>query len=68
MFTGFSKYSNQIKLVKYEKNTSMGPKNFQTWQSGRFKTDEQLSPLAQLQTPTGFNVINFGTNSHLNLP
>jgi hypothetical protein len=46
----------------------MGPKNFQTWQSGRFKTDEQLSPLAQLQTPTGFNVINFGTNSHLNLP
>jgi hypothetical protein len=33
-----------------------------------FEHDEQLSPLAQLQILNISHVINFGTDSHLNLP
>jgi hypothetical protein len=33
----------------------------------RFEQNEHLSPMAQLQIPTGSHVINFGTNSNLNL-
>jgi hypothetical protein len=32
-----------------------------------FEHDEQLSPLAQLQIPIAYQVINFGTDSNLNL-
>jgi hypothetical protein len=45
-----------------------GVKKIQILQRGRYETIEQLSPLSQLQMPTVFQVINFGTNSNLNLP
>jgi hypothetical protein len=40
--------------------------NFLHWDSWKHK--EQLSFLAQLQIPSGFQVTNFGTNSNLNFP
>jgi hypothetical protein len=43
-------------------------KNVQTLQEARLGPSEQLSPLAQLQIPNASQVINFGTDSNLNLP
>jgi hypothetical protein len=36
-------------------------KNLKAWQNGRFETDEQLSPLSELENPRGFHAINFGS-------
>jgi hypothetical protein len=43
-------------------------KNLKNWQKGRFEIDEHLSPLSQLENPTGFHAINFGTKINLNFP
>jgi hypothetical protein len=42
-------------------------KNIQTWHEVLFQHYEQLSPLGQLQIPTESQVINFETDSNLNL-
>jgi hypothetical protein len=60
-------YFQMTPNLKIQNLAFLVPKNFQTWQRGRFETDEQLSISAQLEIPTGFYVIKFGTNSNLNL-
>jgi hypothetical protein len=43
-------------------------KNIQALHDAIFEQYEQLSPLTQLQIPTGSYVIYFGIDSNLNLP
>jgi hypothetical protein len=51
------------------KNTALPwLKKVQTLHDAKFETYEQLSLLAQFQITNKFHVINFGTNSNLNLP
>jgi hypothetical protein len=42
--------------------------NIQTLHEDRYKHEEQLSLLAQLQIPNVSHFMNSGTNSNLNLP
>jgi hypothetical protein len=42
-------------------------KNTQAWLGARFECFEQLSQLGHLQIPNKIHVINFGTDSNLNL-
>jgi hypothetical protein len=53
--------------LKISNMTFLMSKIYQTFQDDSFKHKEQLYFLDQLQNPTLLQVINFGTNSNLNL-
>jgi hypothetical protein len=57
-----------VQTLKCNLNAFCISKPLQTLYEAKFEHVEQLSPLSQLQIPTRIHVINFGTNSNLNLP
>jgi hypothetical protein len=64
----FFQYLKTIPTCKFKLNAFSVSKNTQTWHEASFEDHEQLSTLAHLQIPTTADVINFGTDSNLNLP
>jgi hypothetical protein len=60
--TIFFRYLESAQTLKFKFSTLLWFKNVQTLH------DEQRSPMAPLQIPTGSHVINFGTKLDLNIP
>jgi hypothetical protein len=60
-------YFISSQTLKFKIEAFTVPKNIQILYEARFEHCKQLSPLAELQIPTGSYVIKFGTDSNLNL-
>jgi hypothetical protein len=65
--TMFFRYLNSAQICKFKFSAFPRSKIIQTVHAASFKTAEQLCHLAQLPIVTRIHVINFGTNSNLNL-
>jgi hypothetical protein len=63
----FFHYSNCLQTLKSNSNAFPSSNNVQTLQGAIFQHAEQRSPLAHLHIPTASYLINFWTNSNLNL-
>jgi hypothetical protein len=61
-------YFLSSQILKFKTEAFLVPKNIQTFHEVRFEHDKQISPFAQLQIPTASHVMNFRTDSNLNLP
>jgi hypothetical protein len=62
----FSNYSKIAHILEFKFAAFLNSKNVQNLQDARYEVDKQLCPLAQLNNPTGIQVIIFGINSTLN--
>jgi hypothetical protein len=67
LFSDFSRFSI-FQILKSKSVTFPMSKHHQFLQVDSLKHKEQLSFLAQLQIPSGFQVTISGTNSNLNFP
>jgi hypothetical protein len=56
-----------LQTLKFKRKAFPMSKNTQAWLGARFECFEQLSQLGHLQIPNKIHVINFGTDSNLNL-